>query len=65
MPLDPQKIRHRREKLKLTQGQLAQAAGMSRPRIVELEGGRSDDTRISTIDRIAAALKCRAADLLE
>lgn len=64
MPLDAAKIRARREKLGITQGEAAERAGMPRPHWVRLETGGRDDPKLSTAERAAAALKCRLSSLL-
>lgn len=57
MPLDPQKIRHRREALKLTQAEAAERAGMPRPHWSRIESGERTDPNLSTAERVASALK--------
>jgi transcriptional regulator with XRE-family HTH domain len=64
--LDNQRVKDRREKLSLTMEAAAEAAGMSgRQQWYMIESGRRDDITLSTLDRIANALKCKAKDLLK
>jgi DNA-binding XRE family transcriptional regulator len=48
----------------LTQADVAKRAGMSQPRIAELEAGRQNPT-LDVLDRIAAAFSVTTAALLE
>jgi predicted transcriptional regulator len=63
MPLDPDKIRARREALKLTQTQAAQRAGMPQPHWARIESGGRSDPNLSTAERVARALDCSLARL--
>lgn len=63
MPLDPQKIRHRREQRKLTQGQAARLAGIARPRWCEYES-RGGNPTIDRAEAIAAALGTKLERLM-
>ena len=65
MPLNPSKVRARREKLKLTQQQAAKAAGLLRPNWARIESGNHTDPNLSTAQRIAEALKCSLAALVD
>ena len=47
----------------MTQEQLGEAASMSRNALSDIELGKAD-IRISTVRRIAAALKCTMAELM-
>lgn len=58
MPLSPGKIRQRRERLKLTQTEAAHRAGMPLPNWNRIEAGGHTDPRLSTAERVAAALRC-------
>ena len=64
MPLDPSKIKSRREALKLSQAEAADRAGITQPQWARLESGRNADARISTIEAVARALRCALARLL-
>ncbi|MDB5327435.1 MAG: Helix-turn-helix domain [Phycisphaerales bacterium] len=71
MPIDLAKLKRAREKAGLSQEEAALAAGLSaerqnaRQRWNSIETGRKSDVRISTIDRIAAALGVKAGSLLK
>jgi transcriptional regulator with XRE-family HTH domain len=64
MPLDPAKLKARREHLGLTQQQVADAAGMPQPGYARIESGRRNDPRLSTAQAIAKALRVPLAKLL-
>lgn len=64
MPLDAAKIKARRERLKLTQEQAAERAGMPRPHWSRIESGSRDDPNLSTAERVAKALKCPLVRIL-
>ena len=65
MPVDTDKIRSLREKLGLTQEEAARAAKMkSRQAWNNVESGRKSP-RLDTLEKMARALKVRAADLLK
>jgi transcriptional regulator with XRE-family HTH domain len=49
----------------MTQAELAQASGLSRNRIVKIEGGQLRHVRLSTVRQIAKALGTSVAHLLE
>jgi transcriptional regulator with XRE-family HTH domain len=65
--LDTKKIRQLRNALDLTMEQAAEAAGFTSGRQYwyQLESGRQTDVPISTLGRIAKALKCKPEDLLK
>jgi predicted transcriptional regulator len=65
MPLDPQKIRERRERLSLTQSDAAERAGMPQPHWARIESGERNDPALSTAERVAKALRCSIAKLLQ
>ncbi|HEX8341273.1 MAG TPA: helix-turn-helix transcriptional regulator [Tepidisphaeraceae bacterium] len=66
MSLDYEKIKLLRERLKLTQQEAADAAGLgTRQRWNEIEAGRRTNIELATLDRIAAALRVKAKDLLK
>lgn len=50
-------LRERREKLGLTQQQVADSAGIMRPVYARLEGGGRANPRADTLRRLAAALR--------
>ena len=56
-------VRRQRQRLKLTQGELAQKTGMH-PRAVQKVEAGAVNTSLTTILRIQRALKCRWEDLL-
>lgn len=56
-------IARQRNSLGLTQLELAQAVGLSRPQVANIEGGRSDP-QVSQLRRYAEALKCQVKDLI-
>jgi transcriptional regulator with XRE-family HTH domain len=58
------KLKALRERRGLSQEQLAEAAGISRPHLARLETAKQDPT-LSTIEKLAKALKVKAADLLK
>ncbi len=64
MPLNPTKIKARREALGLSQAQAAERAGMSASYYADLERGRYSDPRLVTLEQIAKALRCRLPALL-
>ena len=57
------RIRIRRERLKMTQEDLAKKTGLSRATISALENGGKADVKISTIKALAEALKCKPSYL--
>lgn len=65
MPLNPQKIRERREKLSLTQAQAATRAKMPPPHWSRIESGERNDPVLSTAERIAKSLECELAEILK
>lgn len=64
MPLDPAKIRLRRERLGLTQADAAERAGLLRPNWARLEAGDKLDVHLSTAEAVAAALGTTLSRLL-
>ncbi len=56
-------VRYHRTQQGLSQVALAEIAGMSHPRISEIESGKGNPT-IKTVDAIAAALGVEAQDLI-
>jgi transcriptional regulator with XRE-family HTH domain len=57
-------VRANRERLRLTQGELAEKVGVSRSAISELEAGRIEQPRAAVFARLAKALGLPAAALL-
>lgn len=57
-----QAIVNRRRAQGMTQAQLAEASGLTRPNLATIERGRTS-LRVHTLICLAAALDCRAADL--
>jgi transcriptional regulator with XRE-family HTH domain len=58
------KVRKLRQARGMTQGQLAEKTGVTREYIARLEAGRYDPS-LSTIERLAKALKVKPAELLK
>lgn len=56
-------IARRRNAAGLTQLELAQAIGISRPQVANIESGRSDP-QVSQLRRYAEALQCQVKDLI-
>ena len=59
------KIKERREKLGMSQAELIKKTGISRAQISALENGNEIDVRISTLSKVASALKCSVTSLFE
>ena len=57
------RLRRLRRDRGLTQGQLAANAGISREYLARLETARQDPT-VTTLEKLAKALRVKAADLL-
>lgn len=57
-------LRSRREKLGLTQQQVADAAGIAQPTYARLESGGRENPRIDTVEKLAKALRTTAGKLL-
>jgi len=64
MILDPQKVRDRREKLKLTQTKCAELSGMPVPHWNRIEAGGRPDPQLSTLARVAKALRCKITEIV-
>lgn len=64
MPLDPTKLRARREALNLSQSDVARLASMAQPNYARIESGRRPDPNLSTAEAIAAALRWPVTKLL-
>jgi transcriptional regulator with XRE-family HTH domain len=58
------RIKALREQRKMTQEQLAERAGIGRSYLARLETARQDPT-LSTLEKIAKALRVKVAKLLE
>lgn len=65
MPLDPEKIKSRREHLTYSQGEMARRAGMSVQQWNALETGKKEDPRVATVETVAKALRCKIDDLMD
>ena len=57
------KLREAREEKRLTQEELSNKSGVSRQTIVALEKGISEDVKISTLQKLAAALDMTVQDI--
>ena len=57
------KIKERREKLGMTQVELAKKSGICRATISMLENGYDVDLKVSTLRSLASALKCSIQSL--
>jgi transcriptional regulator with XRE-family HTH domain len=57
-------IKRRREAMGMTWQQAADKAGWPVQRWGDVEGGRHDDPRISTMEAVATVLRCKVDDLL-
>ncbi len=58
------KIKKEREKVKMTQSELAATADVSRALICQLEKGLRNDVKVTTLTKIAKALNCELNDLI-
>jgi len=58
------RLREIRRAKDMTQDQLAEKSGVGRTTIVQLETGEREDTTISTLMKLAAALECEPSDLI-
>lgn len=59
------KIKELREKRKITQEQLAELIKTSYKYVQRIEGKNPPDIRLTTVERLAKALKVKPADLLK
>lgn len=64
MPLAKNLLRHVREQRALTQGQLAEQAGVSRQTIISIEGGRYVPS-LELALKLARIFQCRVEDLFD
>lgn len=64
MLLDHQKIRGRREKLRLTQTKCAELSGMPVPHWNRIEAGGRPDPQLSTLARVAKVLRCKITEIV-
>ena len=58
------KVKELREKLKMTQTELAKRADVSRQKLVDLESGKEVNTTVATLQRLADVLNCKVQDLI-
>lgn len=58
------KLRESREKLGLTQEQVAERSGVHATEVSRIEGGKRDP-KVSTLERLAEALEVKPGQLLE
>ena len=59
------KIKEYRLLRKLTQGELAERAGVTRTTICNIENGRQRDVKVGNLKRIAEALGVEMTELIE
>ena len=64
MPIDPEKLRARREAQGLSQRDLAALTGIHYATICDIERGRKADAMLSMVERLASALRCRSVSSL-
>lgn len=50
------KLKEVREEKRMTQEELAEKSGVSRPTIVALETGKTTDVKMSTLQKLASAM---------
>jgi transcriptional regulator with XRE-family HTH domain len=60
-----EKLREERRRAALTQGELAERAGVGINTIVRIETGEISEPRVSTLRKLANALGVEARDLLD
>jgi transcriptional regulator with XRE-family HTH domain len=60
-----EKLREERRRAALTQGELAERAGVGINTIVRIETGEISEPRVSTLRKLANALRVEARDLLD
>jgi transcriptional regulator with XRE-family HTH domain len=60
-----EKLREARRRAALTQGELAEKAGVGINTIVRIETGEIEEPRVSTLRKLARALGLEPRDLLE
>lgn len=65
MPLNPQKIITLMEAKQITRAELARRTGIKAPHITRLLSGERNDPTLSTAEKVAKALKCPLAKLLQ
>lgn len=58
------KVKELREKLQMTQTELAKKANVSRQKLIDLESGRDVNTTVATLQRLADVLNCKVQDLI-
>jgi len=58
------KVKELREKLKMTQAELAKRADVSRQKLIDLESGKEVNTTVATLQRLADVLNCKVQDLI-
>lgn len=65
MKIDGERLRRARERRALSQGELAEAAGVSRLTVGRFERGESIAAQPATVRKIAAALGVEPAELID
>lgn len=58
------KVKELREKLNLTQAELAKRADVSRQKLIDLESGKDVNTTVATLQKLADVLNCKVQDLI-
>lgn len=58
------KVKELREKLKMTQAELAKRADVSRQKLIDLESGKDVNTTVATLQKLADVLNCKVQDLI-
>ena len=57
------KVKEVREERRMTQEELAEKSGVSRPTIVAIENGNAKDVKISTLLKLASALNTTVSEI--
>lgn len=57
------KLKEVREEKRMTQEELAEKSGVSRPTIVALETGKTTDVKMSTLQKLASAMDTTVQDI--
>ncbi len=65
MPLDPEKVKAAMATKGLSNADLSKLTGIAPPNITRILSGERNDPQLSTLERIAKALRCKVAKLLK